>query len=151
MAVPTTFSELRPLIRVLLGDTDPQLIMYPDTVLDSHIRLRTLTDNNLDVLEDGNSGQFVTVLTAAQKSLVILKVAKAIISPVPDSFAYRNPVHSVSRKGGTIQLLAYLDSQIDEVEGGNIRFESEMTAILNGALRFYDDYSAALTTDRVTH
>ena len=144
----TQFTDLEPLIRTLLGDTDPQLVMFSDSVLDSHIRLRILTDDNPDVQEVGTSRTFTKDLTAAQKSLVILKVAKAVISPVPDTFSYRNPVTAVLRKGGTIQLLAYLDAQIEEVEGGNIKFDTEIEAITNGALRFYQDYANAITADR---
>jgi hypothetical protein len=144
----TQFQELRDLIRPLLGDADSRRRMFSDVVIDSHIRLRILTDNSLDVQEDGTSGVFTEELTAPQKALIIFKVARAIISPIPDSFAYRNPVHSVSRRGGSIQLIAYLDGQIEEVEGGNIRFDTEITAILNGALRFYQDYADAQIADR---
>jgi hypothetical protein len=144
----TQFTDIEPLIRTLLGDTDPQLVMFSDAVLDSHIRLRILTDDNPDVQENGATRIFTKDLTAAQKSLVILKVAKAVISPVPDTFSYRNPVTAVLRKGGTIQLLAYLDAQIEEVEGGNIKFDTEIEAITNGALRFYSDYANAITSDR---
>lgn len=146
----TQFSELLPLIRTLLGDSDPQLVMFSDSVLNNQIRLRILTDNNPDVQEDGSSAVFMNELTATQKSLIILKVAKAVISPVPDTFSYRNPVTSVLRKGGTIQLLAYLDSQIDEVEGGNIRFDTDIAAIVNGAFRFYRDYAKAVTSERIS-
>lgn len=146
----TTFAELYPMIRVLLGDTDTQVVMFSDAVLNSHIRLRIMTDNDLNVQEDGTSAIFTAVLTATQKALIILKVAKALISPVANKFSYRNVVHSVSREGGSQQLLAYLDDQIIELESSNgslMRFDTEIAAILNGALRFQRDYQAALVVD----
>lgn len=145
----TQFSDLYPLIRVLLGDNDDQNRMYSDQVLASQIRLRILTDDDLSVQEDGSSTIFTESLTAQQKALIILRAAKAIIAPVPNEFSYRSPVHSVSRRGGSIQLLSYLDEQIDTVEGGNIRMDTEITAILNGAIRFYNDYAVAITADRI--
>jgi hypothetical protein len=146
----TTFAELYPLIRVILGDTDLQVIRYSDAVLASQIRLRLLTDNYSDVQEDGNSATFAAELTANQKALIVLKVAKAIVAPMANSFSYRNPVQSVSRSGSTVQLLAYLDEQISDLEssvGKTIRFDTEIAAILNGALRFYSDYADALIAD----
>lgn len=146
----TTFSELRPMVRVLLGDNDPQLLMFSDCVVDSHIRLRIMTDNDLTVQEDGDAAAFTTVLTATQKAFIILRVAKAIISPVANKFSYRNAVHAVSREGSSAQLMSYLDEQIDSLQAGDmIKFDTEISAILNGALRFYRDYQAALIVDGV--
>lgn len=146
----TTFADLYPTIRVLLGDTDPLLVMYSDSVLNSHIRLQIMLANDLSVQEDGTSTVFTAVLTATQKALLILRSAKAIISPVANKFSYRNVVHSVTREGGTQQLLAYLDEQIGELEsdsGALLRYDTEISAILNGALRFQKDYQAALVVD----
>ncbi len=146
----TAFSDLYPLVRTILADNDPQRIMYSDGVIDSQIRLRILTDNDLNVQESGSTKIFTTDLTPTQKALIILQVAKAIIVPLSNEFSYRNPVHSVSRKGGVLQLLSNLDEQISELENSNgklIRFDTEISAILNGALRFYGDYSNALVVD----
>lgn len=146
----TTFADLYPMIRVLLGDTDALLVMYSDSVLDSHIRLQIMLANDQGVQEDGNSTEFTAALTATQKALLILRASKAIISPVANKFSYRNVVHSVTREGGTQQLLAYLDEQIGELEsdsGSLLRYDTEISAILNGALRFQKDYQAALVVD----
>lgn len=144
----TSFKSLHTLIRAILGDSDSQVVMYSDCVLDSHIRLRILTDNNQEVQEDGESANFTKDLTSQQKALLVFKIAKAIIAPVPDSFSYRNAIHSVSRRGGTLQLLSYLDEQIESLEdGGYLKFDTEIIAMLNGALRFYNNYSEAVTSE----
>lgn len=144
----TSFKSLHTLIRAVLGDSDSQVLIYSDCVLDSHIRLRILTDNNQEAQEDGDSAIFTRDLTAQQKALLVIKVAKAIIAPSPDSFSYRNAVHAVSRRGGTLQLLSYLDEQLELLESdGYIKFDSEITAMINGALRFYNNYSEAMTSE----
>lgn len=144
----TTFKSLHCLIRAVLGDNDSQVLLFSDDTLNSHIRLRILADNNQDVQEDGELAVFTRDLTAQQKTLLILKVSKAIIAPVPDSFSFRNAVHSVSRRGGSLQLLSWLDEQIESVESDSyMKSDTEISAFINGALRFYNNYSEAATSE----
>lgn len=143
----TAFSELHPFIRAVLGDTDPQRQMYKSTTLDSHIRLLTFQQGNLEYQEVGTTAKFNVELTPYQKAKLIYQVAKSIVSQMPSSFSYRTPVHSVSRSNGTVQLLAYIEEQIAEIDGGvtTMAYDTDLSAILNNGYRFYLSFNKALS------
>lgn len=145
----TAFITLYPLVRALLGDHDAQVRMYSDTVLDAQLRLRLLTDNDPVVLEDGTTRIFTTELTPVQKALLIYRMAKAILAPQADFFSYKTPVHSVTRRGHILSLRAYLDEQLELLEGGSalLRYDSDLDAMIHGSTRYLSDLNAALISD----
>jgi hypothetical protein len=139
----TAFADLHPFMRALLGDHDAQVRLFSDDVLNSHIRLRLLSTP--DIQESGSTAQFTTDLTPTQKAILIYQSCKSVIAHMPNKFSFRTPVHAGSREGGIAQLMAYIDSQLAELDGGVLvlRYDTELTAILNGADRFYDNWTAA--------
>jgi len=141
----TNFAELHPFVRAVLGDTDQQRRMFKDDVLNSHIRLLIFQQGNLDYQEVGNTAKFNVELTPLQKASAVYKVSKAIVSHMPTNFSYRTPVHAVSRGCGMTQLLAYIEEQLSEIDGGSpMAYDTDLSAILNGAWRFYSSFSEAL-------
>lgn len=142
----TSFSDLHSGVRHILGDTDPIVKVYSNDVIDEHIRLVILFENDATLLENGSTKEFTTTLSGTQKAIVILKSAQSIVAPTPDEFSYKSPVLSVRRKGAMSRLWSYLDGQIRELEGGSFPVESEgeLAAYLNGLSRFSDEQDDAL-------
>ena len=142
----TKFSDLYPYVRALLGDHDAQRRMYSEDAINGHIRLRIMVDDLPDLQEDASSKEFTETLTATAKALLIFKVAKALLSPSPDLFSHRDPVMAFTRRGGVVQLMTYLDGQIEDLEGGAmlLRFDTELDAMLNDAERFLNNYTDAM-------
>lgn len=142
----TAFSELHPFIRVVLGDTDKLKAMYSTDVLNQHLRLLVLQQSIPEYQESGKTAKFVTELTPIQKAKLIYSVAKAIVSQMPQSFSYRTPVFSISRSGMAAQLMAWIDEQLGLIDGGvsPIEYDTELSAILNSSIRFYNAYAHAV-------
>lgn len=142
----TTFAELYPFIRVVLGDTDALRVMYTADVLNQHLRLLILQQSAPEYQEQGTTTEFTTELFPLQKARLIYSVAKAIVSQMPSAFSYRTPVFAISRSGMAAQLLAWIDQQIGEIDGGvsPIEYDTELSAILNSSIRFYNAYAHAV-------
>ena len=144
--MPTKFSDLYPLMRALVGDNDEQLRMFSDSVLDSHLRVVILIENSTEIQEQSNTRQFTTDLTPTQKALMVLRGARSVIAPIPNSISWKNPVTSGSRRDMVAFLIPFLEGKIEEVEGGGgmyIKSDSEMTAMLRGYERYLDEYADA--------
>lgn len=141
----TAFSELHPFIRAVLGDTDKMKSMYSSDVLNQHLRLLVLQQSTPEYQELNSTTKFTTELTPLQKAKLIYTVAKAIVSQMPASFSYRTPVFSISRTGMSAQLLAWIDEQLNSIDGGiPLEYDTELSAILNSAIRFYGAYAHAV-------
>ena len=140
----TEFKTIRDFVRPVLGDTDAQRLLYSDNTLNQHIRLLILKEDDPEI-QEGAEGEFATALTAKQKALTVYRTARSVLSGQPDEFSYKGPVMSASRKGGVLQLLAYIDRQISDIEGGEtmVLYDTELDALLNGAYRFMQDLSDA--------
>lgn len=141
----TTFSEIRGYIRAIVGDYDSECFQYSDSVLNSHIRLTILIEND-PLIAEGSSEEFDRELTNEQKAKVSLKSSLNLISPMPDTFSYRNPITSVTRKGGIRQLTARINTLLSELNGGAlaIAYESDFEAMINSFEKFTRDLQAAL-------
>lgn len=145
----TSFSDLYPYVRAILGDSDSQKQLYSDQAIDSHIKLQIALKNSPDIQQDGTDLHFTTDLSLSQQAVMALRIAKAILAPQADTFAYRTPAISVSRKGGVFQLMRYIDEQLIVLEGGAtiLRYETEIHAIVNHAHRFLESWTHAYEVD----
>lgn len=114
----TQFSELHTLVRVILQDTDTDAIRYSDSVLNSHLELLCLLDS--DYTKTAGLDEFNAELSDKLKALAILKAALNIVTPQPHHFAYKTPVHSVTRKGGVLELRTWLRRQINLVSSSSL-------------------------------
>lgn len=143
----TTFADLAPLIRAALGDYDAQSFLYSDDAINSQLRLLIMTMNDSTFQENGQSFAFTTDLAVKQKAQAIFKVAIAMCSPQSNYFSYRTPIQSVTRSGGAMQLLAWLQGQLDLVNGGAfaIACDDELSAMLQGPRRYTEALDQALT------
>lgn len=141
----TTFNAVRDFVRPLLGDTDKQRIVYSDAVIDQHIRLVIITHADAAVQENGESAQFTVELGQQQLAIMVFRVAKSIISPRDNFFSYKTPILTITRNGGQVQLMSYIDSNISKLSGGAIviRSDNELQALLWGPDRFWNDFTKA--------
>lgn len=142
----TELKEIRDFVRTVLGDSDAQRLLYADATIDSHIKLLIIKEDDPEI-QVGAVGYFATDLTANQKALTVYKTARSILSPQPDKFSYRSPVMAVSRSGGVMQMLAHIERNIADLEGGVLKLavDTELDAMVNGGYRFINDMQAAQT------
>lgn len=142
----TTFQTIRDYVRVLVGDIEANVTVYSDAVINSHLRLVLISEDDAGVQESGNNETFVAVLTNAQTALLVYRTARSLIANIADTFSYKTPVISIVRRGGIRQLLAHLDSQISSISGGNFAFSQDtfMEALIDGTTRFMEELTDAL-------
>lgn len=143
----TQFKEIRSLARAIMLDVDDQNFMYPDAVIDSHIKLIVMVENKTTIQmpdEETTPPAFTATLTPTDKALLAYLVARSIISPNPDYFTYKSPVLTVARAGGTIQLLNQIQRQLDQLQGGflALKEDNELWALVNGPVRWARDWNA---------
>jgi hypothetical protein len=147
--MPTSFSEIRGYIRTVVGDINPVVPMYSNDILDAQIRFVILTINSTDI-QEGLEGYFTDDLTPAEKAKVTIRVALGLIAPRESEFSYKTPVLSVTRKGGTSRLYQYLMDLLLNIDTGGNRFsissETDLEAMLNGANRFLNEYTDAVSS-----
>lgn len=147
--MPTTFEQIRAYVRTIIGDTNPIVPMYTNEILDGQIRFVILTINSDDI-QEGVSGEFTDDLTASEKAKVSLRVALGLVAPRESEFSYKSPVLSVTRKGGTNRLYQYLMDLLLGIDTGGNRFaissETDLEAMLNGANRFLNEYTDAVSS-----
>ena len=142
----TKFSELRPLIRSILGDTNPSALVYSDHTIDNHIRLIILSGDNSDIQESDprvDPPVFTEDLSSQEKATIVFKAARGVISFIPNEFAYQTPVMKVRRKGVVSQILANIDRNLSDIEGMPISSENEIEAYVNAWNKFYDQLAEA--------
>jgi len=139
----TNFSDLHDFVWAILGDNDSSNRQYSSSVLNTHIRLLVLGDDDYD--EVGETAVFDSSLTDNQKALLSYRTAKSIISNVPDHFSYKTAVLSVVRKGAIKQLLAHIDEMINAIEGGAfaVSIDTFIHDIVNYRDRYLDEYNDA--------
>jgi hypothetical protein len=138
----TTFSSLYQRVRDLLGDTDPLVRQYPDSVLRSQMELAVVTAEviGVDVEDDLNPESFSEVLTAKQRALAVFLTLRSILSYVPNEFAYAGPVMTIRRKGNATSMLNFVQSMLDRLNGDTcpISQETEYEHFMNSAARHAD-------------
>lgn len=141
----TEVKEVRDFVRTVLGDSDSQRLLYSDATIDGHIKLLLIKENDHEIQVSPVPGEFTNDLTPTQKALTIYRTALSILSGQPDQFFYKSPVMSVSRKGGVLQLIAFINKQIADLQGGTIAlaYDTELDAMINGSWRFLQDLQAA--------
>lgn len=139
----TAYSDLYGYIRAVLGDTNSQRQIYSSSTLDQHITLVSfMHSDRLPVTTEGN---FDNALTSAEKAEVILEVCRSIVSPQNNEFFYKAPTHSVSRKGGPAQQIAWIDMSLRKLRAARlVGYHSEVDAILQGPDVFCDVLDRAL-------
>lgn len=144
----TTFDTIASFVRPVLGDSDTENWVYSQDAIFQHIRLWTMTTNDPELQEDASDPtKFTRDLTPTQKAVCIFSVAKGLLSPVPNFFAYRTPVQSGTRSGATVQLLTWIEEQLGKLNGGffPISSDDELHAILLGPQRFLVQFNDVLS------
>ncbi len=141
-----TFTTIRDFVRILVGDVDTVVTIYSDAVLNSHIRLVLITEDDTSVQESGSTEAFTLPLTNAQIALLVYRTARSLIVNMSDTFSYKTPVLAIMRRGGIRQLLSHIDEKIAEIGGGSIVFSQDtfMEALLDGTTRFINEFSDAI-------
>lgn len=152
-------------MRALLGDyglEDPSDPDYSNAVLNQHINmaLALINDDSLDSVEvaevppsEGIPGTpadwaFTTDLPRGKRAAIALKAARTVIAPEGTDFAYKTPVHSVTRKGGAQALRLFIDQALVQLEGRRLAIatQTDLEAILGYPARFLSDLQEAYDT-----
>lgn len=145
LVMATSFDDIAGFVRTILGDHDSENFVYTQEAIYQHIRFQTMTQDNPGLQEDAppNDENFTQTLEPKAKVTLILLVAKGLIVPVPNYFAYSNPVNSGTRSGHTVQILGWIDETLTKLQGGAfpVSCDDEMDAILLGPKRFLDQYN----------
>lgn len=138
----TTFISLYQRVRDLLGDTDPLVRQYPDSVLRSQMELAVVTAEvtGVDVEDELNPEAFTEVLTARQQAVAVFVTLRSILSYVPNEFGYSGPVMTIRRKGNAASMLHFVQSMLDRLNGDTcpISQETEYEHFMNAATRHAD-------------
>jgi hypothetical protein len=141
----TKFQEIRDLVRAIVADSDSQNFLYANETIDQHIKLIVMTEDDAAIQTDDDAEvpSFTTSLPSTSKALMAYKVAQSIIAPNPDYFAYKSPVLTVTRGGGTTLLLAQIQKQLDRLQGGFLALheDNELWAFVNGPDRWDKDWA----------
>lgn len=126
----TQFSDLYPLIRALVDDTDSEAYYYSNPVLDSHISLQAMATGDATLAFTGTT--FDNEITNIQKVIITANVAKALVSMMLSEFSYKTPVMTAKRKRTIPLTLVMLDNLLAEASGGKILAieEGEIEAIV---------------------
>jgi len=135
----TTFDDLMPLIRAVIGDTDSSHYLYKTNNLYNFIRLNLVKEG----LEESNPvtspPSFNSVLNMQQKTLIVLSTAIMIISGWPKVLDYRNPVMQVKRQRDDMQIQELKKTYIAITNGSFvISDDNEMNKLINYRDRFDD-------------
>lgn len=140
----TSFETIRDYIRAALLDTNSEQFIYTDEALNSQIRFSILVFND-DAYQEGALEEFSDDLTQLEKAVFSLRTAIRILSGLPDDFAYKSPVLTVSRKRQKADLLSHLQTLLDDALGGQfaIAIDTDFAAIVQGFDRFWNSYDHA--------
>lgn len=135
----TTFSELAQTVRPILGDTDLQRPVYSESTIMAHFRLYAMMEG----MAFSDSG-FTDELTGSQKAMAILKVARGILSPQDNNFMYKTPIVTVSRSGGVMQMISWIDNKIAALNVDKLFLSTtEFDAIFKGPYNYITEVNKA--------
>lgn len=142
----TTYESVFQFVRAIVGDDDPENLLYTSEVLVPHVEMYMAWNDDPNIQPAGDEENFAGDLTGKQKVTVALEIARGLVAPQASYFSYKNPVLSVTRSSPNNQLLAHIRRLQDKLSGSgflHMKEDNEIWAYLNRLTR----WSADLTDD----